>query len=515
VAGDTIWQPGWRWCSRCQGLSYQGTGSRSGRCWDGEPHDGNDSRPYFVLMGPDPSAGMQDGWRWCNRCQGLAYAGFGTGVCWDGNGHDFGGSGAYAVDMAANPAGTQDGWHWCNRCQGMIYSGFGTGVCWDGQGHDFGGSGGYSIRYTRSRINDLFPDLAAASDAIRRAIEAKAAALGPAFTGARQGVVAAGISSWEVAATRYERCTIFYRAGVGAFEIHGAIREKYELLDLGRVLGMPVTDESSCADGAGRFNRFTGGVIYWHPNSGPFALHGPILDTWRHRGAERGPLGYPIADELATPDGATAVLFQNGALSQQNGVVTDAAFAFAPRGLLVAAVRGMFDRMVRERGQGISLREDATLDKVGQTGGGLRRALNRPVFMTVNGRHTGSLAVDAVFAVHLGLRLTDTRHADATRPGWDLVAELVSHSVDAYGVYGPVASAVRDGINGAITDAFREPRRVAEPADPRRPTFPEGSGFVGAIVLGDGTLLLLFTDTVPGRIAAVLAQRAVDGLADA
>jgi LGFP repeat-containing protein len=86
----------------------------------------------------------------------------------------------------------------------------------------------------------------------------------------------------------------------GAFEVHGAIREKYLALGAeASVLGYPRTDETSCADGTGRFNHFQGGSIYFTPSTSAHEAHGLIRDRWVGLGAESNPaLGYPISDEL-------------------------------------------------------------------------------------------------------------------------------------------------------------------------------------------------------------------------
>jgi hypothetical protein len=43
------------------------------------------------------AAWMQDNWRWCNKCQGLFFAGHGAGACPLGGGHDSTGSGDYGL----------------------------------------------------------------------------------------------------------------------------------------------------------------------------------------------------------------------------------------------------------------------------------------------------------------------------------------------------------------------------------------------------------------------------------
>lgn len=86
----------------------------------------------------------------------------------------------------------------------------------------------------------------------------------------------------------------------GAFEVHGAIREKYLALGAeASILGYPSTDESSTPDGVGRYNHFQGGSIYWTPGTGAHEVHGLIRDRWASLGWERNSqLGYPITDEF-------------------------------------------------------------------------------------------------------------------------------------------------------------------------------------------------------------------------
>lgn len=97
-------------------------------------------------------------------------------------------------------------------------------------------------------------------------------------------------------------------------EVHGAIRTKWEQLGGEHsFLGFPVTDELGTPDGVGRFNHFEGGSIYWTPQTGAHEVHGAIRDLWAHHGWERSGLRYPISDEQSTSDGRGRVShFQGG-----------------------------------------------------------------------------------------------------------------------------------------------------------------------------------------------------------
>ena len=88
-------------------------------------------------------------------------------------------------------------------------------------------------------------------------------------------------------------------------EVRGAIDDNY--WDLGgpdgSALGYPVTDELGTPDGRGRFNHFERGSVYWTPTTGAREIRGGIRDTWSQLGWERSALGYPTTNELGTPDG--------------------------------------------------------------------------------------------------------------------------------------------------------------------------------------------------------------------
>ncbi len=137
-------QTGWRWCNRCQALAYSGFGN--GICFDDEAHYFGYSGSYVLTYGATPE-GSQDGWRWCNRCQVLLYAGFGNGICHDRNPHDFTGSSGYSVLFGAARDGAQEGWRWCSTCQVLMFAGSGDGLCWDGQPHYPGYSRPYLVAF--------------------------------------------------------------------------------------------------------------------------------------------------------------------------------------------------------------------------------------------------------------------------------------------------------------------------------------------------------------------------------
>ncbi|MGN5237872.1 MULTISPECIES: alpha/beta hydrolase-fold protein [unclassified Rhodococcus (in: high G+C Gram-positive bacteria)] len=107
-----------------------------------------------------------------------------------------------------------------------------------------------------------------------------------------------------------------FSSGSTAVPVAGAIGGKYQSVGgpAGR-LGYPTTEERGTADGRGRFNHFQNGAIYWTPEHGARAVQGAIFEEWKKQGWEAGPLGYPVLDEVGTPDQRGSVQgFEIGAM---------------------------------------------------------------------------------------------------------------------------------------------------------------------------------------------------------
>jgi hypothetical protein len=86
---------------------------------------------------------------------------------------------------------------------------------------------------------------------------------------------------------------------------------------LGRnLIGEPLGDVRTAADGIGRYREYRNGAIYWSPDTGAHAVLGPIRNEWLNRGAESGELGYPISDETQARDGISRIMrFQRGTIT--------------------------------------------------------------------------------------------------------------------------------------------------------------------------------------------------------
>jgi hypothetical protein len=95
----------------------------------------------------------------------------------------------------------------------------------------------------------------------------------------------------------FDHGCIYWHPNTGAYEVHGMIRQRWSALGLEKsVLGYPKTDESTTPDGAGRYNHFEHGSIYWHPDTGAHEIHGGIRSLWSANGWETR-IGYPKTDE--------------------------------------------------------------------------------------------------------------------------------------------------------------------------------------------------------------------------
>ncbi len=113
----------------------------------------------------------------------------------------------------------------------------------------------------------------------------------------------------------FERGSIYWTEQTGAHEVHGQIRDKWAELGWETAegsMGYPITDEVKTPDGIGRYNVFERGSIYWTEQTGAHGVYGYIRDTWKRLGWEAGSLGYPTSEEYDTDDKKRRSDFQYG-----------------------------------------------------------------------------------------------------------------------------------------------------------------------------------------------------------
>jgi Gametolysin peptidase M11 len=153
--GGSWGQTNWRWCQKCQGLGY--AGFSSGVCPSGGAHDFTASSNYALSI-DDAAFPGQDNWRWCDKCQGLAYAGNAMpGQCPAGGVHDGSRSADYRLGAGKVGYPGQNLWKWCKKCQGLGYSGNPSpGACPAGGTHDYSASADYTLVAVSSGLNATF-----------------------------------------------------------------------------------------------------------------------------------------------------------------------------------------------------------------------------------------------------------------------------------------------------------------------------------------------------------------------
>jgi kumamolisin len=131
-------QANWRWCNKCQALSFAGNPT-PGPCPAGGNHDHTGSSNYVLNANVAPDQDEQGYWRWCNKCQVLAFAASASpGNCAAGGDHDHTGSAFYILidNVTAGPQEQSD-WRWCNKCQELAFAGNASpGPCPAGGNHD-------------------------------------------------------------------------------------------------------------------------------------------------------------------------------------------------------------------------------------------------------------------------------------------------------------------------------------------------------------------------------------------
>ncbi len=113
----------------------------------------------------------------------------------------------------------------------------------------------------------------------------------------------------------FQRGNIYFTPRTGARAVWGAIFSRYGSLGFETgLLGYPVTDELATPDRIGRYNHFEAGSIYWSPQTGAHPIQGGFLDVWAQLGWENSELGFPASDIYDLGDGVLAQEFEFGAL---------------------------------------------------------------------------------------------------------------------------------------------------------------------------------------------------------
>jgi hypothetical protein len=119
----------------------------------------------------------------------------------------------------------------------------------------------------------------------------------------------------------FQAAQMYLKSGAAkAFEVNGAILARFLSSGGTAAWGFPVSNEQNVMSGPaaiGRISEFERCSIYWSADSGAFEVHGDIRDEYRSVGGPGGDLGFPTSDESDVP-GASAPArsntFQHGSI---------------------------------------------------------------------------------------------------------------------------------------------------------------------------------------------------------
>jgi len=108
----------------------------------------------------------------------------------------------------------------------------------------------------------------------------------------------------------------------GTFETHGAILSRWN--ELGHVsgpVGRPLSNEGQTARVNGRYSKFEGGNLYFHPALNKVLhIYGGILNKYAQLGYSNHALGLPTSDRKTNPDrGNEYQTFDGGVINQYGG----------------------------------------------------------------------------------------------------------------------------------------------------------------------------------------------------
>ncbi len=103
----------------------------------------------------------------------------------------------------------------------------------------------------------------------------------------------------------FEGGSIYRSELSGAYEVHGAILQRYQNLNANAgFLGFPISNEekvlkSNGQDSGMRVSRFQSGTIYWKAATGAWEVHGAIRSLYESLGGSLGRMGSPLTNESA------------------------------------------------------------------------------------------------------------------------------------------------------------------------------------------------------------------------
>lgn len=336
---------------------------------------------------------------------------------------------------------------------------------------------------------------------------------------------------------RYVDCTIYWSKSIGAYEVHGEIRRKYDVLNGPVRLGLPTTDETSTPDGRGSFNHFSkASSIYWTATTGPFSVSGAVRFRWASSGWELGSLGYPVSDQVRVSGmfprddvDIQWIKFENGMVAADHGDAQAALAASVSQRQLADAFYALVDRNLSSRTYELGPTTVTArpglygVDVLGVESGTYNfwDATPRTLHLNVRGFVSLPIVSDPTWSLELKVQFYTVWPTISfeSPPVKTLVARLVWSRIRVEGVLSDlVASAISEGLHGVFNfgSVSSGERAIAE--------FPTGVNQQGrgnldvldAMLMADGTLSV-FVNPVPtlaGKIRQYVGQERINGLFD-
>ena len=114
-------------------------------------------------------------------------------------------------------------------------------------------------------------------------------------------------------ASTFTGAAIYWSPGTGAYEVHGLLRAHYQALGgPASFAGLPTNDETAVV--GGRASTFTGAAIYWSAGTGAHEVHGAIGSAYLSYGGPGSRLALPTSDEQPATGGRQNT-FQHGSIT--------------------------------------------------------------------------------------------------------------------------------------------------------------------------------------------------------
>ena len=113
-------QANWRWCNKCQGLFFAGNPNQEPALRKEDTTSAEAGITPYSLRVRGLEGRLIGGGATSVRVCSLR-GNPTSGACPAEGGHNFGGSGNYRLQFA--PTAGQINWRWCNKCQGLFFVG--------------------------------------------------------------------------------------------------------------------------------------------------------------------------------------------------------------------------------------------------------------------------------------------------------------------------------------------------------------------------------------------------------